>query len=60
MADKENQELEDAQGELAGDAELDAEAQARRRLALAHGRSTPTILAPARANSEDASKFLFR
>src|SRR5437870_8670502 len=41
MADKENQELEDAQGELAGDAELDAEAQARRRLALAQIRQYP-------------------
>jgi len=41
MADEETQELEQAQGELAGDAELDAEAQARRRLALAQIRQYP-------------------
>ena len=55
MADKENQELEDAQGELAGDAELDAEAQARRRLALAQIRQYPDPVL--RMQAHDVEKF---
>ena len=55
MADKENQELEDAQGELAGDAELDAEAQARRRLALAQIRQYPDPVL--RMQAHEVEKF---